>query len=158
MTTQKKASAEAKLHELGLQLPNAPAAAAAYVTFVRSGNFAFTSGHLPVKMDGTRMVGRLGTEMAADQGIEAAKLTALNLLATIKANLGSLDKVKRVVKIVGLINSSPDFTDLAKVMNGCSDLMAQVFGDAGKHVRVTAGVASLPFNVPIEIDVTLEVE
>ena len=151
-------AAEARLKELGLELPPAPAPAASYVTYAQAGNLAFLSGHIPVRADGTRVTGKVGAGLTTEQGSEAARLVALNLLATLRANLGTLDRVRRVVRIMGMVNSSPAFTEHSKVINGCSDLLVQVFGEAGRHVRSAVGMASLPFDVAVEIEAVVEVE
>ncbi|MSP78645.1 MAG: RidA family protein [Dehalococcoidia bacterium] len=158
MATQKKSSADANLKHLGIELPAAPAAAANYTTFVRVGNVVYTSGHVSAKPDGARIVGKVGGALTVEQAAEAARFTALSLMATLKANLDSLDKVKRIIKVTGMINAVPDFADHSRVMNGCSDILVQVFGDAGKHVRTSVGMGSLPFNVALEIEIMAEVE
>ncbi|MSQ11900.1 MAG: RidA family protein [Dehalococcoidia bacterium] len=149
--------AEARLKELGVELPPAPVPAASYVTYVQVGNLAFLSGHIPVRADGTRITGKAGGSLTVDQGYDAARLVALNLLATLKANLGTLDRVRRVVRVLGMVNSTATFTEHSKVINGCSDLLAQVFGEAGRHVRSAVGMASLPFDVAVEIEAVVEV-
>ncbi|MBI4337335.1 MAG: RidA family protein [Chloroflexi bacterium] len=148
---------EQKLKEMGLTLPPAPKPAATYVTAVRSGNMLYTSGHVALRADGTRIEGKLGKDLTVEQGYEAAKATGLNLLATLKSVLGDLDRIKQVVRVVGMVNAAPDFTSHPQVVNGCSDLFGQVLGERGKHVRTAVGVGSLPFNVAVEIDVVVEV-
>lgn len=150
-------SAEERVRQLGLQLPPPPAPAASYVTFARVGNVAYTSGHIPVRADGSRITGKVGTGLTAEQGAEAARVVGLGLLATLRANLGSLDRVVRVVKVVGMVNAAPSFTEHSRVINGCSDLLAEVFGEAGRHVRSAVGMSSLPFDVAVEIEAVVEV-
>lgn len=145
-------SIESKLAVLGITLPDAPAPAANYVPYVRSGNLLFVSGQIsPIK-------GRLGADMAAEAGAEAARGCGLALLAQARAALGSLDKVKRVVKLTGFVNSTPEFTDQPEVINGCSDLMVQVFGDKGRHARAAVSAPALPRGVAVEVEAIFEVE
>ena len=151
-------SAEDKAKELGLQLGNAPAPAGSYVPTVQTGNLLFVSGQLPTRPDGTRPVGKLGDSISVEEGYEAAKLCAIALLNQVQAALGSLDKVTRVVKVTGFVNSTPDFTQQPQVVNGASELLAAVFGDAGKHARAAVGVASLPAGAPVEVEMVVEVQ
>ncbi len=150
-------SAEVRLRQLGLVLPSAAEPIASYVTFVRTGNLAYTSGHGPMRADGSWIRGRVGEDLDVDEAREAARLTGLGLLATLRNNLGSLDEVIQVVKVLGMVNCTPEFTDHSSVVNGCSDLMAEVFGEAGRHARSAVGVGSLPMNIPIEIEAIVEV-
>jgi enamine deaminase RidA (YjgF/YER057c/UK114 family) len=149
---------EEKLREKGLELPAPPKPVANYVTAVRTGNFVFLSGHGPFRGDGTLITGRVGTDLTLDQGYEASQRTMLLLLASLKAELGDLGKVRRVVKLLGLVNCTPDFVDQPKVINGASDLLVHVFGDKGKHARSAVGVNVLPFNTPVEIEMIVEFE
>ena len=149
--------AEARLQELKLTLPPAPKPVATYLTAVRDGHLLYLSGHGPLREDGTLHVGKLGAGLGVEEGREAARQTGLALLATVRANLGSLDRVVRVVKALGLVNSAPDFTDHPKVINGFSDLMVEVFGDAGKAARSAFGVAALPAGMAVEIEAIFEV-
>jgi enamine deaminase RidA (YjgF/YER057c/UK114 family) len=149
--------AEARLRELGLELPPPPRPMGSYVPAVRTGNLLFLSGHGPLADGRPAMTGRVGAELSLEDGQRAARLTGLNLLATARATLGSLDRVRRVVKVFGLVSSAETFIDHPKVVNGCSDLMVQVFGDAGLHARSAVGVGSLPFGIPVEIEMVLEV-
>ncbi|MSQ13782.1 MAG: RidA family protein [Dehalococcoidia bacterium] len=149
--------AEERLKQLGLQLPPAPTPAASYVTFVQAGTLVFTSGHIPVRADGSRITGKVGAGLTVEQGADAARVVGLSLLATLRANLGSLDRVKRVVKLVGMVNTAPGFTEHSRVINGCSDLLVEVFGEAGRHVRSSVGMTSLPFDVAVEIEAVVEV-
>lgn len=146
---------EAKLAALGITIPAASAPAANYVPFVISGNQLWISGQISMA-NGSFMTGKLGGEGDIEAGRAAARQCAINLIAQIKAALGDLDRVKRVVKLVGFVNSSPDFTDQPKVVNGCSDLFVEVFGDAGRHARSAVGVAQLPFNVSVEVEAVIE--
>jgi len=146
---------EKKLEEMGLELPEIPKPMANYVPAVRTGNLLFLSGHGPMK--GTPP-GKVGKDLTLEVGYEAAKGTALCLISTIKNTIGDLDKVKRIVKLVGFVNCSGDFTDQPKVINGASDLFVEVFGDRGKHARAAVGMYQLPGNIPVEIEIVVEVE
>lgn len=148
---------EAKLAELGLQLPDAPAPAANYVPFVKTGNLIHVSGQIPVGSDGL-VTGKLGDDFAVADGVKAAQLCALSLLAQAKAATGGdLSKVVRLVKLVGFVNSTPDFDQQPAVINGASDLMVEVLGEAGRHARSAVSAASLPFGVAVEIEAIFEV-
>ena len=149
---------DARLAELGIELPDAPAPAANYVPFVVSGNLVFVAGQVTVWNGDIRFKGRLGEDMDVDEGYQAARLCGLNLIAQAKvAAGGDLDRIKRVVKLGGFVNSTPDFTDQPKVVNGASDLMGEVFGDdAGKHARFAVGAVSLPLGVSVEVDGVFE--
>ena len=151
-------SAESRLAELGLVLPDTPEPVASYVTFARTGNIVYTSGHGPMRLDGSWVTGKVGVDLDIDEGREAARLVGLGLLATLRGNLGSLDRVIRVVKLLGMVNCTPDFADQPAVINGCSDLLVDVFGDVGRHARSAVGLASLPMNIPVEIEAIVEVE
>lgn len=144
-------SIETRLSELGLDLPDAPAPVANYVPFVITGKQLFVSGQIS-----RGVTGKLGADMTAEEGAEAAKLCALSLLAQAKAATGDLDRIARVVKLVGFVNSTPDFTDQPKVINGASDLMVAVFGEAGRHARSAVSAASLPGGVAVEIEAIFE--
>jgi enamine deaminase RidA (YjgF/YER057c/UK114 family) len=150
-------SAEARLAELGITLPTPPRPMASYVTFVRSGSLVFTSGHGPLRPDGSVVVGKVGTDLDVDAGRDAARLTAIGLLATLRAELGSLDRVVRIVKVVGMVNCDPDFGQQPEVINGCSDLLVEVFGDAGRHARSAVGMGSLPRRMAVEIELVVEI-
>ncbi|MCS7207498.1 MAG: RidA family protein [Dehalococcoidia bacterium] len=149
---------EQKLREMGLTLPPPPTPAANYVTAVRTGNLVFLAGHGPRRPDGTYITGKVGREMTVEQAYEAARQVGLNLLASLKAAIGDLGKVKRVVKVLGMVNADPSFTEHPRVINGCSDLFVAVFGDKGRHARSAVGMGSLPFNIPVEIEAIVEVE
>jgi enamine deaminase RidA (YjgF/YER057c/UK114 family) len=149
--------AEARLTELRLVLPSAPAPVANYVGAVQTGELILLAGAGPQKPDGTLVAGRLGEDLTVEQGYEAARLVALVHLAALKAELGSLNRVKRVVKVLGMVNSAPSFVDQPSVINGYSDLIVEVFGDVGKHARSAVGMAVLPFNIPVEVEMIAEV-
>lgn len=149
---------EQKLAAQGITLPEPRAAMANYVGFVRTGNLLFVSGQVCANAEGKLIAkGKLGAGVTIEQGIEAAKGCGINLLSQIKAALGDLDKVVRVVRLGGFINSAPDFLDGPKVLNGASDLMVAAFGDKGRHARTTVGVASLPSDAAVEVDGIFEV-
>ena len=144
------------LQKLGIVLPKPTSPIANYVKYVQTGKLLFLSGHGPSKPDGTYIVGKLGTDLTVTQGAEAAKLTGINLLATLQAAVGNLDQVKRIVKVLGFVNGNNDFADQPKVMNGFSDLMVAVFGEKGKHARSAIGTNSLPNNMAVEIEMVVE--
>lgn len=143
--------AETRLADLGLTLPEAAAPVAAYVPVVIAGDTAYVSGQLPF-VGGKLVTGRLGEDVSLDAGVEAAQACALMILAQLKAALGSLDRVERVVKLGAFVNSTGDFTDQPKIANGASELMVSVFGDAGKHARSAVGVPVLPLGAAVEVD------
>lgn len=149
---------EQKLKQLGYTLPPTSQPVANYVKWVRTGNLVYTSGHGPTTTNGEMIKGKLGESMTIEQGYDAARITGLQLLATLKAAVGDLKKVKRIVKVLGLVNCTPEFTDQPKVMNGFSDLMVAVFGDKGKHARSAMGTNALPFGTAVEIEMIVEVE
>ena len=148
---------EQKLKEMKIELPAPSQPIANYVKFVRTGNLLFLAGHGPTR-DEKLITGKLGKDMTVEQGYEAARLTGINMLATVKSALGDLKKVKRIVKVTGLVNCTDDFKDQPKVMNGFSDLMVAVFGENGKHARAALGTNSLPSGMAVEIEMILEVE
>lgn len=149
---------ESKLTELGLTLPALAAPIANYVGFVRTGDLLFVSGQLCLGADGKLVAkGKLGAEVSIEDGQKAARACAVNLLAQIKAAVGDLDRVVRVVRLGGFISSVPSFLDGPKVMNGASDLMVEVFGEKGRHARSTVGVAALPANAAVEVEGQFEV-
>jgi enamine deaminase RidA (YjgF/YER057c/UK114 family) len=151
--------AEARLKELNITLPPPGTPMANYVGAVRVGPLLFVSGHGPIRTDGKPSArGKLGRELSVEQGYKVAREVGLNLLATTRASLGSLDRVKRVVKVLGMVASAEGFNEQPKVINGFSDLMVEVFGDAGKHARSAVGMAELPVGIPVEIEMILEVE
>ncbi len=148
---------EAKLAELGYRLPPPPDPIGNYLSATRSGNIMWMAGVGSRRADGSRITGKLGAELSVDQGYEAARWCALNLLARMKAELGDLEKVTRILKVVGMVNSAPEFADHPKVINGCSDLFVEVFGDKGKHARSAVGLGALPGRITVEIEVIVEV-
>ncbi|MEK6586275.1 MAG: RidA family protein [Nitrospirota bacterium] len=149
-------SYEQKLTQLGLELPAPPKPVANYVPAVRVGNLLFLSGVLPSRDGQLIMTGKLGQNLSIDQGMEAARVAVLNGLSIIRQEAGSLDRVKRIVKMVGHIASAPGFTDQPQVLNGASDLLVSLFGDAGRHARVAVGAAELPRQAPVEIELIVE--
>ena len=149
---------EEVLERLGIELGTPPAPVANYVRSVRTGNLVFLSGHGPSKGDGTYVTGKVGQgALSVEEGYEAARLTAIALLASLKAEIGDLGKVVRVVRVFGMVNSLPEFTDHSKVINGASDLLVEVFCDRGRHVRAAVGMASLPIGLAVEIEMLVEV-
>jgi enamine deaminase RidA (YjgF/YER057c/UK114 family) len=148
---------EARLKELGVELPQASAPVANYVPFTRSGKLVIVSGQVSVRNGKAEFVGKLGKEISIAEGQQAAKLCALNILAHVKTACdGDLDRVKRVLRLGGFVNCTPDFTEMPQVVNGASDLMVAVFGDAGKHARAAVGVSSLPLGVAVEVEAIFE--
>lgn len=150
--------AEQKLKDLGITLPVPSKPVANYVSAVRTGNLIFLAGKGPSRPDGTYITGKPGKDMTIEQGYEAARLTAINQLAALKAAIGDLNKVKRVVKVLGMVNSDPAFTDHPKIINGFSDLIVAVFGEKGKHARSAVGMCSLPMGMAVEVEMIVEVE
>jgi len=147
-------SAERKIRELGIVLPEPAQPMGSYVRWVQTGNLLFISGTGP---GNETQRGKLGSTMSLDEGYAAAREVGLQILATARAALGDLDRVTRVVKILGMLNSTPDFADQPKVINGCSDLLVEVFGEAGRHTRSAVGFVALPGQIPVEIECTMEV-
>lgn len=147
-----------KLKELGIELIPATKPIANYVKAVRTGNLLFLAGHGPSLTDGTVMTGKLGQNYTVEQGYQAARQTAISLISTLKNELGDLNKVKRIVKVLGMVNCTPEFTDQPKVMNGCSDLLVQVFGEKGKHTRSAVGMNALPLGMAVEVEIIVEIE
>ncbi len=149
---------ESKLKEMGIELPPAVTPVANYVPAVRTGNLVFLSGHGPFKEDGSLITGKVGSDLTTEQGYEAARRIAIGLLGSLKAAIGNLEKVRQVVKLLGLVNCGPDFADQPKVINGASDFLVEVFGDKGKHARSAVGMIALPLNIAVEIEMIVEVE
>jgi enamine deaminase RidA (YjgF/YER057c/UK114 family) len=148
-----------KLQQLGLQLPPAAEPKGVYKPLVVVDRLAYTSGQLPIQPSGALVTGRVGAELDAKAGYAAAQLTALGILATLRKYLGSLDRIRRVVKVLGAVNCTADFTQQPAVINGCSELLAEVFGpEAGVGVRSAIGVAALPLGAPVEIEAVFEIE
>ncbi len=150
-------SAEARVTELGLEIPAPSKPAGQYVNAVRTGNLLFLAGHVPYLPNGSLVRGKLGADLDIPAGYEAAKRAALGALATLREELGSLDRVVRIVRVLGVVNSTPDFMMHTGVINGASDLLVAVFGDAGKHARLAVGVSSLPAGMALEIELVVEV-
>ncbi len=143
---------------MGLKLPTSPAPVANYVPAVRTGNLVFLSGVAPRSADGAMITGKLGRDLTVEQGYEAARSCGLNLLANLKGQIGDLDKLRRIVKLLGMVNSAPEFGDQPKVINGASDLFVEVFGDKGRHARSAVGMGALPMGIAVEIEMIVEVE
>jgi enamine deaminase RidA (YjgF/YER057c/UK114 family) len=150
-------SADTRLKELGLELPSAAAPVGNYVPAVRSGNLVFLSGHGPVGKDRV-VTGKLGVDLTVEEGYEAAKIVAIGLLGSLKDLIGDLDKVRRIVKLLGMVNCDPAFMEQPGVIDGASDLLVEVFGEKGKHARSAVGMNALPFNIAVEIEMIVEVE
>jgi enamine deaminase RidA (YjgF/YER057c/UK114 family) len=148
---------EDRLREMGHTLPTPPPPIGTYVGGVRTGNLLFLSGKGPDLEGGRQWRGKLGAQLTTEQGYEAARDTMLNLLAVVQAELGNLSRVRRIVKLLGMVNSTPDFTEQPKVINGASDLLVEVFGEPGRHARSAVGMAALPNGIPVEIEMILEV-
>jgi enamine deaminase RidA (YjgF/YER057c/UK114 family) len=149
-------SLEKRIKELGLELPKVPTPAANYLNAVRMGNAVYLSGTVPARPDGTIPKGKVGSGVSTDEAAEHARLAGLNILAILRQELGSLDRAKRIVKILGMVNAVPDFREHSRVINGCSDLFEQVFG--ARHARSAIGVGSLLFGITVEIEAIVEVE
>jgi enamine deaminase RidA (YjgF/YER057c/UK114 family) len=149
-------SAEQRLTELGIVLPEPMAPVASYVSAVRTGNLLFVSGQGPFGV-GETVTGKVGGDLTLEQGVEAARITGLNLLAVLRAELGSLDNVARIVKLLGMVNCAPGFNQTPAVINGCSDVLVEVLGEAGRHARSAVGVAELPFDIAVEVELVVEV-
>ena len=149
---------DARLSELGIELPPANVPAGNYVPYVQTGNLLFVSGQIPMVDGKPGFIGRLGAEIEVEEGAKAARTCALAILSQVKAALGGdLDRVKRVVKLTGFVAATPDFTGQPTVVNGASDLMVEIFGDAGRHARAAVGMSSLPAGVAVEVEAILEV-
>lgn len=149
---------EDKLKSLGITLPKQSSPIANYVNYVRTGNLVYFSGTGPSVEDQGYIKGKLGKDLTIEQGQEAARITGINLIAKLKSAIGDLNKVKRIVKVLGMVNCTENFTDQPKVINGFSDLMVAVFGEKGKHARSAVGMAALPMNMAVEIEMIVEVE
>ena len=145
-------SAEARVKELGIELPMPPTPVGSYVGAVRTGNLIYISGQGPGKPDDSSLTGKVGADMSIEEAQAAARLVGLNALATLRDEIGSLDQVKRVVKVFGMVNATADFCEHPKVINGFSDLMFEIFGEAGRHARSAVGMSSLPFQIPVEVE------
>ena len=154
---QAVASPEARLREAGIELPPTPRAVANYVAAVRSGNLVFLAGQGPISRGKPLMTGKVGAEISEQEGYRAARLSTLNLLSALRAEVGSLDRVRRIVKVTAWVNSAPGFTRQSFVVNGASDLLVRIFGEAGRHARTSVSANELPLNIPVEIDMVVEV-
>lgn len=150
--------AETNLKKKGIELASPSSPVANYVNCVRVGNLLFLAGTGPLKADKTYVTGKVGRDLTIEQGYEAARLAALSHLAVLKKELGSLNKVKRIVKVTGMVNCGEDFTDQSKIINGYSDFMVEIFGEKGKHARAAVGMVSLPLNMAVEVEAIVEVE
>ncbi len=148
---------EARLERLGIELPAASAPVANYVNAVRTGNLIFLSGKGPLRADGSQIIGKVGEDLTIEEGYEAARITGINLLSALKAEIGDLNRVRRVVKVLGMVNAAPEFGNHPQVINGFSDLMVEVFGDRGRHARSAVGMGSLPDQIAVEIEMIVEV-
>lgn len=149
---------EERLTALGIELPEASAPVANYVNAVTTGNLVFLAGKGPKRSNGTYITGKVGRDLTVDEGYKAARLTAINQLAVLKAHLGDLSRVKRIVKVLGMVNCEPEFGNQPEVINGFSDLMVEVFGEKGKHARAAVGMGSLPRGIAVEIEMIVEIE
>lgn len=150
-------SAEARIAELKLELPKAPKPAGTYTPVVQIGELCYVSGHGPLKSDDTLITGRVGDDLTEEQGVAAARQVGLAILATVRKHLGSLDRVVRVVKVLGMVNSTADFRNHPKVINGFSDLMVEIWGENGRAARSAVGMGSLPGNIAVEVEVIFQV-
>lgn len=148
---------ESVLADLGIELPTPGAPVANYVRAVQTGNLVFLAGHIPRTAEGEIVRGKLGADFTVEQGYEAAKLSAIGLLASLKAEIGELDRVQRIVKVTGFVNSAPDFVDQSRVVNGCSDFLVEVFGERAKHARAALGMSSLPLGAAVEVEMIVEI-
>jgi len=157
-STRAQIDFDKKLKDMGIELfpPSKPMGT--YVKAVRTGNLVYTAGHGPTRADGSNITGKVGKDLTVEQGAEAARQTGIAILSTLKAELGDLNKVKRIVKVLGMVNCTETFGDQPKVMNGFSDLMVAVFGEKGKHARSAVGMYALPSNIAVEIEIIVEVE
>ena len=151
-----KVDYDKKLKDLGIELPEVSPPVANYVNITQSGNILFLAGKGPRKADGTYVTGVIGDDLTQEQGYQAAKLTAINQIAVLKDHLGDLNKVKRILKVTGMVNAVPGFGNQPEVINGFSDLMVEVFGEKGKHARAAVGMGSLPRNICVEVEVIAE--
>ena len=150
--------AEDRVKELGLDLSQGAAPIANYVPAVTAGKLVFLSGKGPTQADGTMLRGKVGSDFDVDQAYDAARLVGIQLLSALRDHIGSLDNVNRIIKLLGMVNAEPGFTDHPKVINGCSDLLVAVFGDAGMHARSAVGMGSLPDQIPVEIELIVEIK
>ena len=150
-------SVEARLKSLGIELPKSPSPLANYVPFVITGNLLYLSGQGPREADGSFHTGKVGQEVTIEQAYQDARLTGLNLLAVMQGALGELDRIERVVKLLGMVNGTPDFLEHPQVINGCSDLIVEFFEEKGRHARSAVGMGSLPNNITVEVEAIVEI-
>lgn len=148
---------EETLSSLGIRLPSPPAPAGSYVPVVIAGSLAFVAGQIPMEAGQVKFRGKVGSDVSIEEGQQAARLCTINALAQLKAALGSLDRIKRVVKVTGFVSCDPTFAEQPKVVNGASDLLVQIFGEKGKHARAAVGVASLPLDSAVEVEFIVEI-
>ena len=153
-----KTDPENRVKELGIRLTEPAAPTANFLKAVRIGNLVYLAGHGPDKPEGGQVIGKLGSDLTIEQGQEAARLVGISLLSSLKKEIGNLNKVKRIVKVLGMVNAVPTFTNHSQVINGFSDLMVQIFGENGKHARSSVGLSSLPANIPVEIEMIVELK
>jgi enamine deaminase RidA (YjgF/YER057c/UK114 family) len=151
-------SAEDRIKELGIELPTPPGPVGNYIGATRTGNLIYLSGHGPRNADGSMISGKVGADMDIDEAYAVARIVGLGLMATLKAHIGDLNKVKQVIKTLGMVNAVPEFNDHPKVINGASDLFVDVFGDAGRGARSAVGMGSLPNQIPVEVEMIIEIE
>jgi enamine deaminase RidA (YjgF/YER057c/UK114 family) len=156
--TQESRSPEGRLKALGIELPPPPKPIASYVPAVRTGNVVYLAGQGPLAGGKPTVTGKVGRELTEEEGAKAARATVVILLSVLRAEIGSLDRVARIVKVVGFVNSAPGFTRQPWVMNGASDMLVEVFGEAGRHARSSVGVSELPLNIPVEIEMVVEIK
>jgi len=157
-TSSRGAGVDAKLKALGITLPTPAKPVANYVPTVRTGDLVFLSGHGPRRAEGGYVTGKVPSKVSLEEARKAARLTAISLLASLRAEIGDLNRVKRIVRVFGMVNSDTGFTDHPAVINGCSDLLVAVFGDRGRHTRAAVGMAALPMGITVEISMIVEVE
>jgi enamine deaminase RidA (YjgF/YER057c/UK114 family) len=156
---EQEADVEARLREMGITLPEQPAPVANYVQAVRTGNLVFLAGHGPLKEEGGYVTGKVGEALTLEEGYDAARKTAIALLASLKQEIGDLNRVRRIVRVFGMVNAGPDFTQHPQVINGCSDFLVELFGEErGRHARAAVGMVSLPIGISVEIEMVVEVE
>ena len=157
-TSESTGTVEAKLTEMGITLPEASAPVANYINAVTTGKLVFLAGKGPKQADGTYITGKVGRDLTVEEGYEAAKIVAINQLAALKAEIGELDLVNRIVKVLVMVNATEDFANQPEVINGFSDFMVEVFGEKGKHARAAVGMGSLPRNIAVEIEMIVELK
>lgn len=157
-TNKHKYDVNKRLAELGISLKTPSVPVANYVLAVTTGNLVFTAGHGPLQPDGKYVIGKVGKDLSVQEGVDAARLTGITLLSSLQQEIGDLNRIKRIVKVMGMVNATEDFTQHSTVINGFSDLMVEVFGENGKHARSAVGVASLPIGFAVEIEMIVELK